>query len=125
MLNTFVDYVCGHLGFKGNEDDYYDPENNYLNRVLDRRTGNPINICVVFLLLARRLKLPMVGIGFPGHFLCRYQTTSDEIYIDAFHEGKLLTKADCIHYLVRSNYDLHEHYQPNHGQWYGGVEPCP
>jgi regulator of sirC expression with transglutaminase-like and TPR domain len=110
ILNSFVEYVCGDLGFKGNEDDFYDPENNYLNRVLDRRTGNPINICVVFLLLARRLRLPMVGIGFPGHFLCRYQTSSDEIYIDAFHEGKLLTKADCIHHLVRGNYDLHEHY---------------
>jgi regulator of sirC expression with transglutaminase-like and TPR domain len=110
ILEAMSEYIRGELGFKGNEQNYYDPENSYLNRVLDRRTGNPINICVVYLLLARRLKLPMTGIGFPGHFLCRYQTSSDEIYIDAFHSGKLLTKADCIHHLVRGNYDLHEHY---------------
>jgi regulator of sirC expression with transglutaminase-like and TPR domain len=111
VLDAIVGYVYGDLGFSGNEQDYYDPENNYLNRVLDRRTGNPINLCVIYLLLARRLRLPMVGIGFPGHFLCRYQTTSsDEIYIDAFHQGKLLTKADCIHHLVRGNYDLQDHY---------------
>lgn len=110
ILNTIVGYVYGELGFTGNEQDCYDPENNYLNRVLDRRTGNPINLCMVYLLLARRLRLPMVGIGFPGNFLCRYQTTSDEIYIDAFHRGKILTKTDCIQHLVRGNYDLHDHY---------------
>ena len=110
ILTKMVEYVCGELGFKGNEQNYYDPENSYLNRVLDRRTGNPINMCIVFLLLARRLHLPMAGIGFPGHFLCRYQSSSDEIYVDAFNGGKLLTKADCIHHLVRGNYDLHEQY---------------
>jgi regulator of sirC expression with transglutaminase-like and TPR domain len=110
ILGKMTEYVSGELGFKGNETDYYDPENSYLNRVLDRRLGNPINLCIVYLSLGRRLKLPMTGIGFPGHFLCRYQTSADEIYIDAFHGGKLLTKADCIHHLVRGNYDLHEHY---------------
>jgi regulator of sirC expression with transglutaminase-like and TPR domain len=110
VLTAITEYVCGDLGFVGNEQNYYDPENSYLNRVLDRRTGNPINLCIIYLLLARRLKLPMVGIGFPGHFLCRYQTSSDELYIDAFNRGKLLTKADCIHHLVRGHFDLHEHY---------------
>jgi regulator of sirC expression with transglutaminase-like and TPR domain len=110
VVDIMVDYICGTLGFAGNEQDYYDPENNYLNRVLDRRTGNPINLCVVFLLLAKRLQLPMTGIGLPGHFLCRYQTSSDELYVDVFHKGSILTKADCIHHLVRGNYDLHEHY---------------
>lgn len=110
IVETMADYITDDLGFAGDEENYYDPENSYLNRVLDRRTGNPINLCMVYLLLARRLALPMAGISFPGHFLCRYQTTSDDIYIDPFHKGKLLTKADCIHHLVRGNLDLHEHY---------------
>lgn len=110
ILETMIEFIRQDLGFTGNEENYYDPENSYLNRVLDRRTGNPINLCIVYLLLARRLQLPMVGIGFPGHFLCRFQTASDEFYIDAFNEGKLLTKADCIHHLIRGNFDLHEHY---------------
>jgi regulator of sirC expression with transglutaminase-like and TPR domain len=62
------------------------------------------------MLLARRLHLPVTGIGLPGHFLCRYQSASDEVYIDAFNRGKLLSKGDCIHYLVRGNYDLREEY---------------
>src|SRR6267143_1717170 len=53
-----------------------------------------------------RPHLPSVGIGLPGHFLCRYQSTSDEVFIDAFDRGKLMTKADCVQYLVRGNYDL-------------------
>lgn len=110
LLTHFHGYLFGQLGFAGNEEDYYDPDNSYLNCVLDRRTGNPINLCLLYLLLARRLRLPISGIGLPGHFLCRYQSASEELFIDAFNRGKLMTKADCIHYLVRGNYDLREEY---------------
>ena len=96
-------YLFEELGYRGNEDNYYDPENSYLNRVVDRRTGNPISLCSIYLCLARRLKLPVVGIGMPGHFLCRYQNASEEaLFIDAFNRGKLLTKADCVKYLVHT-----------------------
>ena len=96
-------YLFDELGYRGNEDNYYDPENSYLNRVVDRRTGNPISLCSIYLSLARRLKLPVVGIGMPGHFLCRYQNASEEaLFIDAFNRGKLLTKADCVKYLVHT-----------------------
>jgi len=110
LLGCINEYLFTQLSFQGNEENYYDPENSYLNRVLDRRTGNPISLCLLYLLLARRLRLPVCGIGLPGHFLCRYQSASDEIYVDAFNRGKLMTKADCIHYLVRGNYDLREEY---------------
>jgi regulator of sirC expression with transglutaminase-like and TPR domain len=96
-------YLFEELGYHGNEENYYDPENSYLNRVVDRRTGNPISLCTLYLLVSRRLKLPMVGIGMPGHFLCRFQTASEEaLFIDAFNRGKLLTKADCVKYLVHT-----------------------
>jgi regulator of sirC expression with transglutaminase-like and TPR domain len=99
-------YLFDELGFAGNVANYYDPENSYLNRVLDRRTGNPINLSLIYMLLARRLRLPVVGIGLPGHFICRYQSTSQEIYIDAFNHGQTLAKADCVQYLQRGNYSL-------------------
>src|SRR5690606_39368836 len=67
-----------YLGFRGNEQNYYDPANSYFNRVIDRRTGNPISLCLLFMLLGRRLEMPIAGIGFPGHFLCRYQTSQEE-----------------------------------------------
>ena len=110
ILTIINNYLFGELRLAGNEQNYYDPENSYLNRVLDRRTGNPINLCLVYLLVARRLQLPIVGIGLPGHFLCRYQSPTEEIYIDCFDKGKLMTKADCVHYLVRGNYDLRDEY---------------
>ena len=104
-LNAFLFEIHG---FAGNAENYYDPENTYLNRVLDRRTGNPISLCAVYLLIARRLQLPVVGIGMPGHFLCRYQSTREEIYIDAFHGGQLLSRADCVRYLTQSSYGFQE-----------------
>ena len=104
-------YLFEELGYHGNEENYYDPENSYLNRVVDRRTGNPISLCSIYLLVARRLKLPVVGIGMPGHFLCRYQNTSEEaLFIDAFNRGKLLTKADCVKYLVHTRDGFKESY---------------
>ena len=110
VLGVVSDYLFDELSFKGNEREYYDPENSYLNRVLDRRTGNPINLCLFYILIARRLHLPVAGIGLPGHFLCRYQSSAEEIYIDPFNHGRQLTKADCVHHLVRGNHDLNEDY---------------
>ena len=110
VLGTLNSYLFDELCFVGNEEQYYDPDNSYLNRVLDRRTGNPINLCLVYLLLARRLSLPITGIGLPGHFICRFQSSSAEIYIDVFNRGKLLTKADCVQYLQQGNYSVREDY---------------
>jgi regulator of sirC expression with transglutaminase-like and TPR domain len=108
VLATINDYLFERLGFFGNEENYYQPENSYINCVLDRRTGNPISLSLVYLFVARRLKLPMTGIGLPGHFICRYQTSTSELYIDAFNRGKLLSKADCIKYLLHTNHSLQE-----------------
>lgn len=95
-------YLFEQLGYHGNEEEYYDPENSYINRVVDRRTGNPISLCSIYLFVARRLKLPLAGIGMPGRFLCRFQSTTGELFIDAFNRGKLLTKTDCVKFLVQT-----------------------
>ncbi len=110
IIGTINAYLFNELEFTPNEANYYDPENSFLNRVIDNRTGNPISLCTIYLLLARRLKLPITGIGLPGHFVCRYQTSTAEIYIDAFNRGKLLTKADCIKYLLHTHHGLEEGY---------------
>jgi regulator of sirC expression with transglutaminase-like and TPR domain len=109
-LKALNPYLFEELGFAGNEENYYDPENSYLNRVVDRRTGNPINLCLVYLLLARRLHLPVAGIGLPGHFICRFQSTSAEIFVDPFNRGRLLTKADCVQYLLQGHYKVRDDY---------------
>ncbi len=110
VLTALNEHLFEKLGFIGDEENYYDPDNTYLNKVIDRRKGNPVSLCLVYMLVARRLHLPVVGIGLPGHFVCRFQTTCEEIYIDCFNRGKFMTRADCIHYLVRGKYSLHEEY---------------
>jgi regulator of sirC expression with transglutaminase-like and TPR domain len=110
LIGAINDYLFEDLGFIGNEKNYYEPDNSYINRVIDRRTGNPISLCLLYLLLGRRLQLPVAGIGMPGHFLARYQSSTEEIYIDAFNQGKLLTKADCIKYLVQTSHGFQEGY---------------
>jgi regulator of sirC expression with transglutaminase-like and TPR domain len=108
LLNTINKFLFTELGFAGNQEDYYNPDNSYLTRVLERRIGIPISLCTIYLSLARRLQLPVVGVGLPGHFLCRFQTSTDEIYIDCFHRGRLMTRADCVHYLLQGNHELRE-----------------
>jgi regulator of sirC expression with transglutaminase-like and TPR domain len=110
ILGAINQHLFGELGYAGNEQDYYNPENSYLSRVMDRRTGNPINLCLVYILLARRLHLPVAGIGLPGHFICRYQSSSAEVYFDPFYEGRFLSKGDCVRYLTRGNYSLRDDY---------------
>lgn len=109
-LAIMNEYVFGQLGFSGDEKKYYNPENSYLNRVIDRRMGNPISLCMIYLLLGRRLEMPITGIGFPGHFLCRYQSSKEEYYIDAFNGGKLLSKNQCLKYLKQNGLGVQNGY---------------
>ncbi|MCI0745567.1 MAG: transglutaminase-like domain-containing protein [Verrucomicrobia subdivision 3 bacterium] len=110
ILATINDYLFNELRFHGNEQYADSPENCYLNRVVDNRTGNPISVCAIYLFIARRLKLPMTGIGLPYHFVCRYQSSVKEIYIDVFRRGQFWTKGDCIKHLLNTNHSLHEGY---------------
>ena len=80
-------------GFVGNRDSYYDPRNSFLNHVLDRRTGIPITLSVVYIEVAQRLGLPVRGIGFPGHFLTKH-AGDPEIIIDAYF-GQVVSEAEC------------------------------
>jgi regulator of sirC expression with transglutaminase-like and TPR domain len=95
FLDGLNDYLFRREGFRGNTESYYDPRNSFLNEVLDRRTGIPITLAVVYLELARRLGMPLLGVGMPGHFLVKYAGSDDEIVIDPFGGGAMLSPADC------------------------------
>jgi regulator of sirC expression with transglutaminase-like and TPR domain len=88
-------YLFDEVGFRDNEIDYNDPRNSCLNYVLDRRTGLPITLSVVYIEVARRLGQPVSGIGLPGHFIVEFNDGEFATYIDPFHEGRLLTTDDC------------------------------
>ena len=81
-------------GFSGNETDYYDPRNSFLNDVLDRKLGIPITLSVIYLEVAWRLQLPLQGISFPGHFLVKLPLDDGLIVIDPFFSGITLDEAD-------------------------------
>lgn len=82
-------------GFAGNTEDYYDPNNSFLNEVLDRRTGIPISLSTLYLAVARRIRQPFAGVGLPLHFVVRYTGPRAEIYVDPFHRGEVLSREDC------------------------------
>jgi regulator of sirC expression with transglutaminase-like and TPR domain len=83
-------------GFRGNQDDYYDPRNSFLNDVLDRRLGIPITLALVYMEVAQHLGFPLFGVGMPGHFLLKhYDIAGEETILDPFHGGNILTRADC------------------------------
>jgi regulator of sirC expression with transglutaminase-like and TPR domain len=78
------------LGFRGNTDDYYDPDNSFLDQVLDRGLGIPISLSILYMEVARRANLPVVGISFPGHFLVSYQAVEERLFIDCFRSGEIV-----------------------------------
>lgn len=96
--------------FQGNPGYEEDARNCYFSQIMERRTGNPIGLSALYLFTCRRLGLPVVGIGLPGHFVCRFQSATLELYIDCFNQGRFLTKADCIQHLHATNPGLHEGY---------------
>ncbi len=103
-LGVLNDYLFKREGFRGNWDDYFDPQNSFLNRVMDRKLGIPISLSVLYMLLAHRLKLPIKGVGIPGHFMLKYEMDGGEMYLDTFNEGRFLTRAECIQFVVEAGY---------------------
>lgn len=94
-------HLFEELGFTGNSRDYYDPRNSFLNQVMERRTGIPITLSVVYLEIARRVNFPMVGIAMPGHFLIRPVFEDVGIFVDTFNQGELMFPADCEARLIQ------------------------
>ncbi len=92
--HAISDWLFDHLGFSGNHDDYYDPRNSFLTDVLDRRTGIPISLSVLYLEVARRVGVLAQGVNFPGHFLVRVAIEDAWLFLDPFSGGRALTPAD-------------------------------
>jgi regulator of sirC expression with transglutaminase-like and TPR domain len=90
-LNQFL---FRELGYRGNTEEYYDPRNSYLNEVMDRRTGIPITLGVLYMTLGRRIGLPLEGVSFPGHFLVRLRLRGGMLVLDPFDGGAPLGADD-------------------------------
>jgi len=97
-LNQFL---FDDLGYSGNAGNYYDPRNSFLNEVLERRTGIPITLSVLYLEIGRRIGLELEGVSFPGHFLVRLRLRGAMLVLDPFSGGEALSEADLRERLQR------------------------
>ncbi len=88
-LNTHLFF---EEGLRGNAGEYYDPRNSFLNEVLERKTGIPITLSVLYMEVGRRLGLPLAGVGFPGHFLVKYVGPDEEQVLDPFAGGAAVSE---------------------------------
>lgn len=113
MISALNTTLFEDLGFHGNAENYYDPRNSFFNEVIDRRTGIPITLTLIYTEVARRIGLPIHGVGLPFHFIAKYSAEDEEILIDPFNQGRLLGHIECSE-LVRDMSGGSMQLQPSH-----------
>lgn len=96
FVETAQRYLFGEMGFHGNEEDYYDPRNSCLNQVLERRIGIPITLAVLYMEVARRLQMPVYGIGLPRRFVLQFDDGRYATFIDPYGGGRAVSAGECF-----------------------------
>ena len=91
-IQTLNHVLFDEEGFRGNEEEYYDPRNSYLNDVVDRKVGIPITLSVLYMEVARHAGLNVKGVSFPGHFIVKHETPEGPLFVDPFYGGMVLEK---------------------------------
>jgi regulator of sirC expression with transglutaminase-like and TPR domain len=86
--------VLRNHGIRGADEDYYNPDHSYINRVLERGPGLPITLSIIWILIGRRLGLPIVGVGLPGHFIAGLSSPGNSLFFDPYHDGALRSVRD-------------------------------
>ena len=89
-------------GYSGNREEYYKPDNSYLNRVIDTRQGIPISLSALYAFVGKRLGLPLAGVGMPGHFLVKLEDETPAQFVDCFNGGTILRAQDCEQFITAS-----------------------
>ncbi len=87
------------LKFKANTKNFHAPGNSMINVVLETRRGNPISLCILYILIAQKLELPISGVNLPNLFICTYKTDQRQFYINAFNKGLIFSKSDIENYI--------------------------
>ena len=101
-LEVLRAYLFDELGFRGNEKEYNDPRNSFLNEVLDRRLGNPLTLSVLFLDAASAAGFDARGVGLPGHFVTRLRYAGRTVFVDPYHAGQVISEDDCRQLVART-----------------------
>lgn len=109
---AFIDHISNYLfrelNISGNTQDYYNPDNSFLHKLLETKKGIPITIGILYMIIGNRLGLPMYGVPLPGHFILKFYNDEDEIFFDPFYEGKVYSRQMCYRYLQNVNAENRE-----------------
>lgn len=89
--------------FRANTKNFHSPANSMISAVLESKKGNPISLCCVYMLVAKKLELPIYGVNLPNLFILTYQGESMDFYINAFNRGLIFSKDDIDNYLEHLN----------------------
>ena len=105
VARLLSNFLFKDKGFSGNREEYYEPDNSYLNRVIDTRQGIPISLSALYVFVGKRLGLPAVGVGMPGHFLVKLEGETPAQFVDCFNGGTILREQDCQQFITASGLD--------------------
>ena len=108
LISMLNEHLFENLGFSGDDDDYYNPKNNFLNQVIDTKTGLPITISILYAEIAKFIGLDLKIVGFPSHILVKY---NEEMILDPFDDGSLLD-VDDLQEILDNNFDGQLEFQP-------------
>lgn len=111
-MKQLLKFIFENLNFRGDTDNYHNPENCFLDQVIDRRKGLPISLSLVVMFIARRLEMPFFGINMPIHFMLNYVGDTEELLIDPYDNGAIVTYDQCYFFLKKNNLEPRpEHFQ--------------
>ena len=108
LISMLNEHLFENLGYSGDDDDYYDPKNNFLNEVIDKKTGLPITISILYAEIAKFIGLDLKIVGFPSHILVKY---NEEMILDPFYDGRLLD-IDDLQEILDTNYGGEIEFKP-------------
>jgi regulator of sirC expression with transglutaminase-like and TPR domain len=111
-MKRLLNFIFEDLNFHGDAEDYHAPQNCFLDQVIDRRKGLPISLSLIVMFMARRLQMPFFGINMPIHFMLNYVGDKEELLIDPYDNGAIVTYDQCYFFLKKNNVEPRpEHFQ--------------
>jgi regulator of sirC expression with transglutaminase-like and TPR domain len=110
IVHRVNDFFLNEMGFAGNSKDYYNPDNSMLHRVLETRRGIPISLGIIYLLVGRRLNLPVFGVGAPAHFLVKFVLEGKEIFVDVFNGGRVMSRKDAEEFISDMGFSFEQRF---------------
>ncbi len=96
-------FMFKKYNFRGNTDDYYHPDNSFLDRVLETHKGIPISLSLLIMLIGQRLSIPLEGVPMPAHFILKFISGGEEMFFDPYYRGQTYSRQECLAYLNNAN----------------------